>query len=235
MAGNSGGKNGLEYLSMCLRLWEKSPLFKGFSLTEVPSALQCLQAFSRQYEKGECVLDVEQDLDAAGILLEGTAYIHKDSDLGTRNLVVELGPGDMFGEAAVCAGVRKSPFRVLSATFCEVLYIRMDRVVRPALPVCPFRSRLVENLLRWISQKNLDLNEKLDTLSHRSLRDRIKSYLSRQARINGSSEFAIPFSRNDLADYLNVDRSALSRELCRMKKEGLIEFEKNRFFLSYLG
>ncbi len=219
-------------VSVCMRLWESCPLFEGFSPGDIPLALRCLEAFRREYEKGECILDVEQEFFAVGIFLEGKAYVHREDDLGGRNLIMELRAGEIFGEAVLCAGYSKSLFRIVAASPCEVMFIRMERILNPTLPICPFRSRLVENLLKWISKKSIDLGEKLDIVSQRSLRDRIRIYLSRQARTNGSSEFSIPFSRQDLADYLNVDRSALSRELCRMKDEGMIDFRKNRFRLA---
>ncbi len=225
------GKGSVDDAKMCMSLWEKSPLFEGLLPSEIPPVLRCLDAFRRRYEKGVCILDVGDELFAVGILFEGEAHIHKDDGAESRNLVMELRAGDMFGETALCAGIRKSPFRVTAASVCEVLFLRMDRILQPTVPPCRFRSRLVENLLKWIAEKNLELGEKLDIVSRRSLRDRIRVYLSRQAELNGSPEFRIPFSRRDMADYLYVDRSALSRELSRMKEEGLIDFERNRFRL----
>lgn len=219
-------------IETCMKLWESCPLFEGFSPADIPLLLRCLGVFKRSYEKGECILDVEQELVSVCVFLEGTAHVHQESDFGGRNLVMELGAGEVFGEAALCAGYHKSHFRIVAATQCEVMYIHMDRILHPNAPICPFRNRLVENLLKRVSKKNVDLGEKLDIVSRRSLRERVRIYLSRQARLNGSSKFDISFSRQDLADYLNVDRSALSRELCRMKEEGLIEFAKNSFSLA---
>ncbi|WP_101696298.1 Crp/Fnr family transcriptional regulator [Clostridium minihomine] len=206
-------------------------LFQNFTEEETLTALACLGAYQKHYEKGETILALGDTLKAVGIVLNGVVYTNKEDLFGTRNLVTELQNGDIFGESLLCAGLSQSLHRILAATNCVVLYIQMDQIIHPSMPICCLRGRVIENLLQIIAQKNVYLDSKLDIISNKSLRKRIISFLYVQARKNGSREFEIPFSRTDLADYLNVDRSALSRELCRMRDEGLITFTKNSFSL----
>ena len=204
-------------------------IFRGFSSAEVEAALRCLSAEEKCYEKGQYILEVNDPVTSIGIVSEGMIYISKYDVLGGRNIVSESRAGDLFGEALIFSGIANSMYSITAACDCKILFIKARNIVDTEQPVCRLRGKIIENLLTIISRKNISLNQKIDILSHKALRDRILCYLLTQKRMSKNKIFEVPFSRNDLADFLNVDRSALSRELSRMKKEGIIDYHKNSF------
>lgn len=208
-----------------------SPLFCGFHPEELEPALQSLGAKRRTYDSGECILLAGQPAGQAGILLDGRAQVIREDYSGTRMILAELIPGELFGEAFACAFHEEKilPVTVLSVTGSAVLFIDCDRIIK--VPGGRFQTRLIKNLLAVMAGKNLMLNRRLAHLSKRTTREKLLSYLSDQS--NGKADFTIPFSRQELADYLCVERSAMCSVLTKLQKEGVLTVRKNRFrFLS---
>jgi CRP-like cAMP-binding protein len=137
----------------------------------------------------------------------------------------------MFAEAMVCAGISVSPVSVQSLSDLRICYIDYSKVVKSCGSSCGFHSRLIQNMLHILAVKAILFNKKLDYLLLKGMRERITAYLLDQSGSNGSLEFKIPFNREEMADFLAVDRSAMSRELGKMRSEGLIDFNKNSFVI----
>lgn len=216
------------------RYWDRirsSILFSGFMDHEVQQALRCLQGTVRDFDRKEIVFKKEDTLDEVGIILHGHILLCKENIAGMRFIFSELGDGDLVGETALSRAHELSDYEAIAGADSKILFIKMNKIVRPDQETCHLRGRIIENILALLLEKNRSIYQKLDLVSHKSLRDRILHYLTLQAKKNNSAAFSIPFTRSELADYLTVDRSALSRELQRMAQDGLIRFSKNQFEL----
>lgn len=218
-----------------MELFQQTALFQGFSQDEIASALLCLEGTVQRYRKKGIIFHEEDPLRAVGIVLSGTVYLCKSDEEGGQAIFSEMLAGDIVGETALQSGRNQGgdgvSYSAYAAEDSEILFIQMDKIVRPMGEICALRSKVIENLLSLIVSNNRVLYRKLDLVAQKSLRQRILHYLELEAKRNASRSFSIPFSRADFADYLMADRSALSRELCRMADEGLIRFNRNRFEL----
>lgn len=206
-------------------------LFRGLTEQERKQALLCLQGTVREYVRKEVIFPADARLDAVGLVLSGHALLCKENAEGSRFIFSELGRGELIGETALRSDREPGGYEAVAGSDCVILFVQIGNILRPGLTVCPLRARILENILTLLLENNRSVYQKLDLVSHRSLRDRILHYLQLQARKNRSPHFTIPFSRSDLADYLTVDRSALSRELTRMAEDNLITFSGNAFHL----
>ncbi|MEK3671763.1 MULTISPECIES: Crp/Fnr family transcriptional regulator [unclassified Paenibacillus] len=210
---------------------QSTVLFKGFMISEVQQALGCLQGTIKDFAKKDVIFKQEEYLVSAGIILQGNVLLCKENSSGMRFIFSELESGEIIGETALRLEQEPSGYEAVAGSACRVLFIKINKIVRPGQATCHLRSRIIENMLTLLLENNRSMYQKLDLVSHKSLRERIIHYFSLQAQKNNSPVFEIPFSRNDLADYLTVDRSALSRELQRMAQDGLIRFTRNQFEL----
>lgn len=208
-----------------------SPLFEGIKEENLLGMLQCLNARNVAYGKDEFLLLAGQPISSAGLVLSGRVQIIKEDFSGNRTILTEVSPGNMFAEAFACAQSSHLPITVISVTGCQILWLDVQRVVSVCSSACQFHTRLIENLLAILASNNILLNQKIEHLSKRTTREKLLSYLSDQALKQGLEEFDIPFSRQELADYLCVERSAMSSELSRMQSEGLLSFNSRRFRL----
>ena len=172
-----------------------------------------------------------QPANEVGLVLMGEAHVMREDVFGNRTILTHLGRGDLFGEAYACAKMKRLPVTVSAVTESEIMFIDCKRILTTCTSACVFHTRLIENLMSVLAGKNILLMRKLEHISRRTTRDKLHSYLTEQARIAGRRDFSVPFNRQEMADYLCVERSAMSAELGRMRDEGLIEFEKNRFRL----
>lgn len=209
----------------------KSALFAGTNADDLLSLLSCLNARKKAFSKGEWLLQAGEKISSAGLLLSGAAHIERYDYWGNRHIVSEVLPGDVFGEsyAAVPESIMNVSVQADEDLF--VLFLDLKKTLHMCSSACTFHNRLIENLVTLLARRNLMLNEKLIYVTQHTLRDKILSYLSSQSIRHHSSYFDIPFDRQQLADYLNAERSALSGELSRLKKEGIIDYQKNHFRL----
>lgn len=207
----------------------KSVLFAGIGEENVPLALDCLGAIERRYQKNACIVELGEDVREVGVLVSGSANAISETIGGSRSILNKLRPGDVFGEAIVCSGMQRSPMRLEAAAACVVIKIGMENIINSKLTQCRFRHVIVENLLRMTASGYVALNRKIDILAHKSVRDRVILYLSDEMNRCASCEFHIPFNRNELAEYLQVERSALSRELSRIRNDGYIDYDRSYF------
>ncbi|MBQ7399159.1 MAG: Crp/Fnr family transcriptional regulator [Clostridia bacterium] len=209
----------------------KTRIFFGIEQNEIESMLSCLNTRLSNYKKGEYVLRQGGHLDDILVLVEGKLHIQKDDYWGNRSILGQITPGEMFGEAYVSPMSGGIFNDVVALEDSTVIMFDIKRIITTCPSACRFHSMVVQNMFFAISEKNRRLVQKLGHMSMRSTREKLISYLSEQAKNNGSSSFDIPFNRQQLADFLSVDRSAMSNELCKMRDEGLVKFKKNHFEL----
>ncbi len=215
-----------EYISVL----STSRLFAGLSEDEIRAMTLCLGARIRRYKKGSFVLHSGDKTAGIMILVEGRLLIQRDDYWGKRSIVSAVEPGEMFGEAYAGAkcGLAND---VYAAEDSAVVFFDVQRVLTQCPSGCAFHGLTVRNLFHAVCEKNRALVNKIGLFSERSTREKLLAYLSEEARRQGSAEFTLPFDRQQLADYLAVDRSAMSRELGRLRDEGLISFSRRRFRL----
>lgn len=213
-----------------LQTLHSSKLFYGITEEEIEKMLFCLKGVKKEYEKDEFIYHQGETTSSAGIILSGNILVIEEDIWGNRNIISRLGAAETFGLAY------STPFfplnvSVVADTQVSILFIDMKGILTVCSSACNYHTRLIRNLVGELAEKNLKLSEKLTHITQRSTRAKLMSYLSSVAQKKGKYEFDIPFSRQELADYLAVERSGLSSEMARMQKEGLIEYTKNHFIL----
>lgn len=214
-----------------IKVLKRTKLFAGVGDDEIVSMLSCLGARLCTYKKGEYVLRQGEHLNDIIVLVDGNLHIQKDDYWGNRSILGHIAVGEMFGEAYVApeSGVLLND--VVAVEDSAVIFFDVKRIITTCSSVCRFHAMVVQNMFFAISEQNRKLVQKLGHMSQRSTREKLISYLSEEAKGQGSASFTIPFNRQQLADFLSVDRSAMSNELCKMRNEGLLEFDKNAFKL----
>lgn len=212
-----------------IEILKKVSLFKGMDAKDIEEILSCLQGNVKQFIKNQVIILAGDEISSLGIILNGTVQIIREDIMGNRMIVANLCKGEIFGETFASARIKESPVSVVATEPSRILMLSIQRIVTPCKNSCNFHSYLITNLLSLIASKNLYLTNKMELLSKRTIREKIMAYLSYEAQKHHSNSFDIDLNRNELADYLCIDRSAMSRELGRMKEEGIIEFHKNHF------
>lgn len=210
---------------------KRTQIFSGVGDNEITSMLSCLGARLKSYKKGEYVLRQGEHLSDIVVLVEGNLHIQKDDYWGNRSILGFIAVGEMFGEAYVAPDSGALINDVVAIEDSTVIFFDVKRIITTCPTACRFHALVVQNLFFAISEKNRKLVQKIGHMSCRTTREKLISYLSEEAKKQKSSSFTIPFNRQQLADFLSVDRSAMSNELCKMRDEGLLEFEKNQFKL----
>ena len=207
----------------------KTVLFQGTRPEDAEAMLKCLEAREKQFQKDETIYYVGDRVSELGLVLSGSVLIENDDLWGNRSILDRIGPGQIFAETYACVPGEKLLVTVTAAEKTEVLFLNVGKILRVCTNACSFHARLIRNLLTLSARKNLNLSRRIFHTSEKSIRGRLLSYLSWQAVKQGSREFDIPFNRQQLADYLGVDRSAMSAELGKMKREGLIQVDRSHF------
>lgn len=206
-------------------------LFKGIDDSELIPLLSCLSAKVTYYEKGQTVFYSGETIEEFGIVLSGQVQVVQDDYYGNRSILSQVGTGNLFGESFACAAIKMLPVSVIAMTGSELLFIDCHRLAVPCTKVCGFHSRLIQNMLYIVALKNILLTQKIEFTSKRTTREKLLAYLSAEAKQAGSRHFSIPFNRQELADYLSVERSAMSAELSKLRADGVLNFQKNQFEL----
>lgn len=210
---------------------KRSKLFSGIDEKEIRAMLSCLSAERKQYKKGEYILRCGDSAALVGLVTAGSVNVIQEDYWGNRNIVAAVTPGQSFAESYACAGNVPLGVSVQAVEDSEVLLMNIQKILTTCSSACAFHARLIRNLASLLASKNLMMNEKLTFLTQRTTREKLLSYLSTESMRRHASSFSIPFDRQQLADFLSVDRSAMSNELSKMRKEGILQYSKNHFSL----
>lgn len=209
----------------------KTAIFRGINPQETEAMLSCLQGYTKKYKKGEYVYRAGSHVQAMGLILSGSVNIEQNDVWGNQNIFANIGKGQVFAETYACMPTELMMVDVITSEKSEILFLNTEKILNLCPSNCTFHSHLIQNLLSVMASKNLKLTHKINHITSKSIRGRLLSYLSYQAIEQGTYDFEIPFNRQQLADYLCVDRSAMSNELSKMQKEGLLTYQKNQFHL----
>jgi len=209
-------------------------LFRGIKKEELSAVLACLSPLTKTFQKGETIFHIGDIIHDIGIILSGGVYLENIDVWGNITILDHIGPGQVFAEAYACSLSEPSMVNVIAAANSEILFFNTARILKTCSNTCIHHSRIIQNLLMISARKNLSLSRRIFHTTPKSIRAKVLSYLSSQAMELGKYEFKIPFNRQQLADYLGVDRSALSNELSKMQREGIITYEKNYFHLNQI-
>ena len=206
-------------------------LFDGMNLGEANRMLECLDAHVISRDKGAAIFVEGSHATRFGVVLSGSLVVVKDGLDGKRTIIKRIGEKELVAAAQAFSGAKTMRVRVEADAPSKVLILNAERVGAPCCNACAFHTRLVRNVMRILAAKTLELNAKIEILSHRTTEDRLLAYLRSFADKCGKSEFDIPFDRQQLADYLCVERSALSAEISRLADKGVLSSRKNHFVL----
>lgn len=211
------------------RILAKSPLFEGVAEEELPGMLQCLKPRRAAYQKGEFIATAGEILTGVGIIVSGKAAVIKEQAAGGRVVLTLLKPGDLFGETAAFSKTPRWPAAVQAREAAAVIFLPRENIVGQCAKNCRHHRLLIDNMLQIISERNLMLNQKLNYLTIKSMRGRISAFLLDRYRKAGRASFTLPMNRAEMADFLYVSRPSMSRELGRMKKDGIIDYHLATF------
>lgn len=214
-----------------MTLLKKTCLFSGIKDEDISTMLNCLSARIASYQKEEFILHTGDLVAQVGMVLSGSVLIIKEDFWGNRSILSEISPGSLFAETYACIGTTPLEVSTVASSDCKVLFLDFQKLLTTCSSACHFHTRLIHNLLSTLAQKNRILTKKLEHMSQKTTRDKLLSYLSAESLKAKSPSFTIPFNRQQLADYLSVDRSAMSSELGKLRKEGILDYNKNTFLL----
>lgn len=210
---------------------QECPIFADISKENLISILSCLDAKVLRFSKNEAIFLEGDSIDCVGILLSGNAQIIRNDYYGNRNIITNIEPSQLFGESFAFAEVNSIPVSVISTDTTEVLLIKSHKISKACNNSCDFHNRLILNLLKIMAMKNIFFNQKSEITSKKTTKEKLLAYLMHQAKLNNSNKFTIPFNRQELADFLEVDRSGLSVEISKLRQNKIIECHKNNFTL----
>lgn len=210
---------------------EKSPLFTDISYEEYLRMLDCFQAVQKSFRGDELIYDFSSGGNAVGIIERGEALLIRIDEEGVSTVMEELGAGGVFGKTLAFAGSSADSLQVVCRVPCDVLFIDYPHILKRCERACTHHSLLVQNMLRLMAGKAQSLSERVDVLSRRSIREKLLCYFHQLADKGGGPSFTLPFSLSTLADYIATDRSAMMRELKRMREDGILESNGRRFTL----
>lgn len=207
------------------------PLFIGLAEQEIGGMMKCLNAHMRDFEEESIIFQAGQKVSTVGIVLEGSVQVVREDVHGNRIIMAEWGPKELFAEAFAPAEIEEIPVSVYASRKCRILFVDFKKIVTQCSSHCAFHSILIQNMMKVLARKNIMLSNRIDILGKRSIREKLLAYFWAQAKAAKKKRISLPFNRNELADFLCVDRSAMSRVLGDMQREGMIDFKKNVFEL----
>ena len=216
---------------MNIDFYEKNILFRDMSRQDIEDALDCLNVYKRSYHKGEQIYRAGSSTSFIGLIYKGSVIVERNDLWGNRSILTSFSEGDFFGEAYAFNPDAVIPVDIIANEETTVFFLEVGRIASHSCNAPRITHKLVVNLLQISLQKNMYLSNRSFLLSAHTMREKILGYLNTAALQNRSREFDIPFDRQQLADFLNIERSALSKELSKMQKEGIIEYRKNHFRL----
>lgn len=204
-------------------------LFKDLSDIDIENILSGLTPQLKEYKKGDIIFNSGDIVQEVGIVLYGKVYILKEDYLGNRNILAEINKGGIFAEAFSCAKIKKIPVSVMASMETKILFIDYIKILKTNTYGCMLHTKIIENMMFILAKKNIMMNQKIEHISKRTTKEKLLSYLYSQAQIFGGKSFEISLNRQELADFLCVERSAMSNELSKLREDGIIKFNKNTF------
>lgn len=210
----------------------ETKLFSGIKAEEIKEALDCLSAYEKSFKKGEIIYRTGQTVTDMGLVEEGSVNITVNLYWGSSIILGNIEKGKIFAETYAAVSGKEMLCDAVAAEDCRVLFINVGKLLNVCKSTCGFHQKIIHNLLRISAMKNLNLSARMLHTAPKTIRGRLISYFSQMAAETGSREFTIPFSRQELADYIGVDRSALSAELSKMQRDGILTYRKNKFKLN---
>ena len=209
----------------------KSPLFAGIEESELRTMLSCLGARKQTFPRAGAVFLEGDPAGMIGMVLEGSVQVVRDDVFGDRSVLTCAEPGELFAETFSCAGVETMPVSAYAARDSVLLLMDCKRMLTVCANTCGFHNRLIRNLLQVVAENNMLLTRKIRIMSKKTTREKLMAYLMEQAKLHRSTDFTIPLDRQALADYLGVERSAMSFELSKLRKAGVLETKGSAFRL----
>ncbi|MDO5559741.1 MAG: Crp/Fnr family transcriptional regulator [Oscillospiraceae bacterium] len=210
---------------------KRSSLFSDIGCSDLKKMLVCLSAYEKTYIRDQYVRTADEKQEDVGIVVSGSVNIVTEDYWGNRAIFANISEGEIFGEEQSCTDFNPGLLSVVSAEKTEIMFVNYKKLMTTCTTACIYHSQLIRNLIKILAGKNLMLTQKIEHMVKKTTREKLMSYFSQQAKDSGSGSFTIPFNRQELADYLSVDRSAMSAELSKLRKDGIIEFNKNSFTL----
>lgn len=214
-----------------LEILKKCPLFFGIEDEKLLTMLTCLNAKVVNFDKKYTVLSEGTPAKYIGVVLTGSAQILQIDYYGNRSILGKVGPSEMFNEAFACAETKAIPVTVIANEPSEIMLIDCSHILHTCHNNCGFHQQLIFNLMKDLAEETIKFHQRIEATSKRTTREKLMAYLFLQAKKADSSVFTIPFDRQELADYLEVDRSGLSSEISKLKKEGIINCHRSQFEL----
>jgi CRP-like cAMP-binding protein len=206
-------------------------LFDGLKIEEIEKLMDCFRGRARKFEKDAYIFMENDEISAMGVVISGAVHVVHDDFWGNRAIIARIAAGDIFAESFACGKTGRLPFSVMAVEKTEALFIHASKINAICATPCPFHTKVLNNMINKLAVKNTVLIKKIQHITRRTTREKLISYLSERAQEAGGPVFEIPFKREELAEFLSVDRSAMSSELGRMRDDGLLTFSKNHFTL----
>jgi CRP-like cAMP-binding protein len=209
-------------------------LFKDIEFHDLKSLLYCLQATVKRYEKGNFIQTEGDRITLIGVVIKGMVEVIQEDALGRKTILTSIGRAGIFGEAIVTAQLPESPVSVVASQDTTICLLHYREIVTTCANNCMFHTQLIQNMLEIMARKTMLLSQKLKYALMKTIRDKVTAYLLDEFQKKAKKTIHLPYNREELADYLSVDRSALSRELSKMREDGLIRYHKNEFTLDFI-
>lgn len=210
---------------------EKIKLFETIKADELKAMLQCLNAKAASYNKEDIIFHEGERITQIGLVINGSVFSVNEDFWGNRTIINRMGPGQIFGANYSIITDLPLESSIIAAEKCNIIFLEFAKIIKVCSNACRFHQQIIRNLLHEVAFKNYQLMNKVQHVSKRNTRTKLLSYLSSESLRNGSNSFEIPYNRQQLADYLCVDRSAMSNELCKLRDEGILDFQKSSFIL----
>lgn len=214
---------------------ESCALFQGMSAEQIRNLLPCLSASSRSCQKGDVLKLTGQAQNSFGLVLDGEIHVQQEDNAGNRLIIGIFGPGELFGEVSAFAGDGQWPNTVQASKRGHILFIPTEKISHPCCKVCQAHQFLIHNMLMIVAGKALTMNRRIGYLKLKGMREKLAAYLYDLYCRQGVKELELPMNRENMADFLNVSRSSMSRELGRMRDEGLLDFHRSHLLIKDLN
>lgn len=207
----------------------KCPLFNSIKEVDYKTLFPCINCHIKSFSNNEYVFFAGDQINYIGIVLSGSIEILKENAAGSRHIMDFLGPSNIFAEGIVCTAERIAPVTIRVKEDSKILFIPYERIVKSCSNSCAFHFQLIKNMMMLLGEKNFNLNHKIELLMLKGMREKLATYLLNETQMQNSLTFQIIPNRNELAEYLNVSRTSMCRELTRMKDLGILDYYQNSF------